>query len=159
MAHAHATYTVNLATLPAQGAQMAYKADTAFFQSMEQPDIQGASVEVHACVKPVSGMGFTLEMTLQGILCVACDRCLEPMELSIDLTHHYTIALGPEPDLEGDGHITVDELRPTLDLAPLICDAAMLAIPMRHVHPDGACDPAMTTLLKEHGADTVSDTE
>jgi uncharacterized metal-binding protein YceD (DUF177 family) len=58
---------------------------------------------------------------------------------------------------EEDDTITVAEDEGILDTAWYIYELIALAIPIRHVHAPGKCNPAMSKVLEELSADRSSD--
>lgn len=152
------SYRLNLATLPAGVSERRYTLDSSFFEAMEQPDVAGADVCVDVCVESKNDAWY-FTVSTRGVMQIPCDRCLEPMDLPVDKAEKFTVRTGEEYDETADGLITVPETDPMLDLAPLFCDMMLLAIPMRHVHPAGGCDPAMQALLREHSSAVEDDEE
>jgi uncharacterized metal-binding protein YceD (DUF177 family) len=59
---------------------------------------------------------------------------------------------------EGDV-IIVDEDEGIIDTSWLIYESIVLAIPIKHVHAPGKCNPAMSQVLEELSADRSSDEE
>ena len=53
---------------------------------------------------------------------------------------------------EDDDIITVPEKEGMLDTSWLIYQFVELAVPLRHVHAPGKCNPAMMKILEEHSA-------
>ena len=92
---------------------------------------------------------FELKFHIDGIIHIPCDICLDDMELPICTDNTILAHLGEEYNDEGD-EITVDETDGTLDVSWIIYELIYLAIPVRHVHAPGKCDPAMLKLLNEH---------
>ena len=58
-----------------------------------------------------------------------------------------------------DDVVTVDENEGILDASWLVYEFIVLAIPIRHVHAPGKCDPAMTKVLEELSSDRSSGEE
>lgn len=149
------TYQLALASLPAGTTERDYRLDTAFFRAMEQPDIIGADVRVSLHIDHRND-AYYLRIAACGELSIPCDRCLEPMSLAVDEYEELTVRYGQEYDDSKEGLLILPESESTLDMAPLLCDMLMLCIPMRHVHAEGECDPAMHRILQEHAAEDMS---
>ena len=60
---------------------------------------------------------------------------------------------------EEDDVIVVDEDEGILDTSWLIYESIVLAIPIKHVHAPGKCNPVMSKALEELSADRSSDEE
>lgn len=128
-----------------------YTLDTAFFQAMEQPDVTGAEVRVHLDVDHKND-AYYCRFKAEGKLFIPCDRCLEPMTWPVSLEEELTVKYGEEYDDSTDGVLVIPQNDTHLDLAPLLCDMMLLSIPMRHVHEEGDCDPAMRQILQDHAS-------
>lgn len=82
---------------------------------------------------------------------VPCDLCLEPMEQSVETTQRLEAKFGTE-NSEEDDLVTVAEDEGILDVTWLLYEFIALAIPIKHVHAPGKCNPAMIRALEEHSA-------
>lgn len=82
---------------------------------------------------------------------VPCDVCLEPMEQSIEAIERLEAKFGTE-NSEEDDLVTVAEDEGILDVAWYLYEFIALAIPIKHVHAPGKCNPAMVRALEEHSA-------
>ena len=89
---------------------------------------------------------------------ISCDRCLDDMEQSVETDNRLIVKLGSETS-EEDDMIVVNEDEGILDMSWIIYEFIVLAIPIRHVHAPGKCNPAMTQALEELSADRSSDEE
>ena len=83
---------------------------------------------------------------------VACDICLEEMELPIQNDGKLTARLGDENVEDGD-MVIVDKEDGVLDASWYVYELIALAIPVKHVHEPGQCDPAMVAKLQQLSAD------
>lgn len=143
------SYQLLLAGLPTGRSQRHYKVDGAFFEAMEQPEVSGADVDLSVDIEVKNEVVY-LSFQANGELQIACDRCLEPMNLPVSVQESLVVKSGAEYDDSTDGVLTLPEEQTMLDLAPLVCDYLLLAIPMRHVHAPGECNPDMARILSEH---------
>jgi uncharacterized metal-binding protein YceD (DUF177 family) len=80
------------------------------------------------------------------------------MEQPVESDNRLIVKLGSEAS-EEDDMIVVDENEGILDMSWIIYEFIVLAIPIRHVHAPGKCNPAMTQALEELSADRSSDEE
>ncbi len=74
------------------------------------------------------------------------------MRFDIDDYYDVTVRYGEEYD-EKDDTIIIPESDVDFDLSPMIADTILLSIPLRHVHPEGECNPEMEKIMKEHSSD------
>ena len=137
-----------------------------FFAGFDSTDIVDADLSVVATIEK-SGSYIGVDCNIEGSLTVPCDRCLEDLEIPVDETALLSVKFGSEPVDQSaamsDGEreiVYLPEEEASMDLAQIIYDYSMLAIPLQHVHPEGGCNPeAMKYLLSEEGAAEVHETE
>ena len=144
-------FKVLLKTLPEGEHQFEYHLDKQFFKNMENPDIRDADVKVELDVKHHAGV-YDMHFHLTGQLVLLCDRCLDDLPIDIDTTYDVTIQYGEDYNDDSDTLLVIPESDNYLNVAYMIYDTAALAIPVRHVHPLGKCNRAMSALLKKHNA-------
>lgn len=117
-----------------------------FFSAVNGPEIRHGSLDVALTVNYASG-AYQVQITLVGTVQVECDRCMQPMNQDIHTQESLKVRLGQEYSDDGET-ITIPEKDGILDLSWNIYEAAALAIPIRHVHPDGQCDPTVQHILE-----------
>lgn len=142
-------YEVNLAVIPQGETELDFTVDTDFFRDREQPDVVDSDVRIRVCINHKNGVYYCF-FEAKGLMHIPCDRCLEPMEHHVDTDERLSVKYGEEYDDSTDGLLILPETQMSLDLAPILCDMLLLSIPMRHVHPEGGCDPTMSELLSAH---------
>lgn len=142
-------FKLMLKTLPQGKHEFEYHLDKQFFTNMENPDVRDADVKVNLTVEHRND-AYVLAFHLTGTLTVLCDRCLDELPLDIDTTYDLTVKYGEEFDEESDSLLIIPEANNYLNVAYMIYDTAVLAIPPRHVHPQGKCNRAMSALNKKY---------
>ena len=119
------------------------RAGKEFFESFENPEILDAELSVAVSIER-TGHEYEVDCDLEGKLTVACDRCLEDLDIPVDEHPRLRFRIGGEAGEEAsDARESVD-LAPSateLDLRQVVYDYACLAVPLHKVHPDGACNP------------------
>ena len=121
--------------------------EDAFFSAVGGAEIKQGKVDADVCIVSHQNDCWDIEMTLAGTVKVECDRCLGLMDQEIQANESLRVRLGDETCDDGEV-ITVAANPGELDLAWYLYEAAALAIPIRHVHPDGACDESVTRHLQ-----------
>lgn len=116
---------------------------------MENPEILSADVKAHLAVVKKNGV-YDLTFTCLGSLHIPCDRCLDPMEHTVDTTYHITVQYGDRYDDVSDDLLVIPMSDTYLNVAYMLYDTILLTIPMRHVHPAGQCNRAMAAVLARH---------
>lgn len=148
-------YKLMLKSLPLGKHDFEYHLDKQFFTNMENQDVRDADVHVALTVNH-SNDAYQLSFHLTGVLTVLCDRCLDELPLDLDATYDLTVKYGEDYDDESDNLLVIPESDNYLNVAYMIYDTAVLAIPPRHVHPQGKCNRAMSALNKKY---LIKDTE
>lgn len=115
--------------------------DSAFFASVEKSDVLGGEVAATA-VLSLREEDYSLAMKVKGKVQVACDRCLDAMDVEID----------DEQDIE-------QEEEQMIDLAWLAYELVCINLPLVCCHPAGACNPQMDALLQQHLCSTDEEPE
>ena len=122
--------------------------DDAFFASLEKTEILGGQVAAKATLNLREDF-YTLSIAVQGTVRVVCDRCLDPMEITIDDEQE----MDSEELKEDESETTLDNQHSTIDLTRLAYEIVSINIPIVHCHPDGGCNPQMDLLLQSHLCD------
>lgn len=125
--------------------------DDAYFEAIDAPEVRRGNLSVRIAIDRTSQDAFLLDFHITGTVTVSCDRCLDDMELPIEAQERMEAKFGEESS-EDDACVTVAEDEGILDVAWLIYELTALAIPVRHVHAPGKCNPAMIRVLEEHSA-------
>lgn len=128
-----------------------YELDDAYFKAIAAPDIQKGTLALRFKAKRIGDL-YELDFHVEGIVYVACDICLEEMGLPIQNDGKLTARLGEENVEDGD-MVIVDKEDGVLDASWYVYELIALAIPIKHVHEPGQCDPAMVAKLQQLSAD------
>lgn len=119
-----------------------------YFAAIEAPDIHAGSLSVALEVHR-AGDFFELDFHTEGKVVVPCDLCLDDMEQPIVADNHMQAKFG-EAYSEEDEQVTVPGDKGILDISWFVYEFIVLALPIRHVHAPGACNPAMLEALEAH---------
>ena len=119
----------------------------------QEPSSQGnAAVEVEArAVK--SGHYIGVDLDIQGHVTVACDRCLEDLQLPVEAHPAFSVKFGEEASSEEEMREGSREILflsasdAELDLSQAIYDYVCLSLPMQRVHAEGECNPDTVRFL------------
>ncbi len=139
--------------LPAGKSDFSWHAGKEFFESFGNSEILDADLEVRAGVVK-SGNFLGIDVEICGTLTVACDRCLENLDMPVDETVLLSVKFGEEP-ADGDADAAEGEREilylPSdggdIDLSQTVYDYSCLALPMQRVHEAGGCNPAAARYL------------
>ncbi len=88
-----------------------------------------------------------LEVALQGTCALRCQRCLGELEYPVSLVSRLLLLPADELEaIEEDDDVDAIEAESRLDVAALIEEELLLALPFAPRHPEGKCAPAMQDL-------------
>ena len=146
---------VDLKDLKDEETSLDFSLDDSFFAALDGAEVTKGSLHVSVSIRKATGF-FEFLIHSAGTLIIPCDRCLDDMEQPVETDNRLIVKFGSEYSEEGDT-IVVPEDEGILDMAWLIYEFVELAIPIKHVHAPGKCNPAMSKVLEELSADRSSD--
>lgn len=149
-------YKLPLKSLAKGNHEFGYHLDKQFFADMESADIRDADVDVKLSVS-YNGDAYDLTFAFSGEIVVLCDRCLDDLQLPIDTTYHIMVKYGDDFNDDSDELLEIPQSDNNLNVAYMLYDTVTLAIPIKHVHPLGKCNRAMSAILKKHRARAVGE--
>lgn len=97
------------------------------YQLQSNKPNQGLSADSHPAV----------QLLIQAQLSLPCQRCLENMPLTLDLRFDYIVSAQMPENLEGADDTDWIEASQTFDLAALIEDEVLAALPIAPTHQAG----------------------
>ena len=152
---------LKIKTLPFGAHAIECHVDGSFFDTEEQTDVRRADVDVTVEVTRKSETTFHLEISCRGTVTTSCDRCLEDLDLPVDVSYCLNVEqLGTEIDDSNDELLIVPSDWRELDTAPLVRDTVLLALPMTHCHEDESqCNATMLEMLDTHLVEAVPDAD
>ena len=150
-------FKIDLKGLTAEVTTLDFDLDNAFFNALDETEVESGSLHVSLSIRKASGF-FELLFHTVGTIDIVCDRCLDLMEQPIETDNRLVVKFG-STDSEDDDTVIVDENEGILDTSWFIYEFVALVIPIRHVHAPGKCNPAMTKALEELSADRSGDEE
>jgi len=148
---------IDLKSIKDEEKTLYYQLDDSFFDALDATEVKRGSLHVSVSIRKVTGF-FEFLFHTSGSIFIQCDRCLDDMEQPVDTDNRLVVKLGDRYS-EEDDVIVVSEDEGILDMAWFIYEFVVLAIPIRHVHAPGKCNPAMAKALEELSADRSSETE
>ena len=120
-----------------------FQLDSAYFDEIENSELLGGEVDVTARLD-LRQYDFSLEIAVEGVVQVTCDRCLDEMDVEIDAE-----------ESEWDW----DEQPKKIDLSWLAYELIIVNLPLVHSHQEGGCNPEMDALLQDHLCTSLEDEE
>ena len=143
-------FNVDLKALSQGDNILSFVLDDAFFEAIEAPTVRRGRLQTTLTIHRSEDY-FDLDFHTEGLVTVACDRCLDDLEQPISADDHLVAKFGTAYS-EDDELVIVAENEGMLDVSWFIYQFVELSIPLRHVHAPGKCNPAMMKALEEHSA-------
>ena len=152
---------LKIKTLPFGTHTVECHVDESFFNLDEQNEVRRADVDVTVQVTRKSENTYRLEISCRGTVTTACDRCLDDLDLPVDVDYRLNVEqMGTELDDSNDELLIVPSDWRELDVAPLVRDTVLLAMPMTHCHENEEdCNPDVLDVLDSHRVEAVPDDE
>lgn len=144
-------YKLPLKSLPEGTLNYEYKLDNLFFKNIDGPEFQQGNLDVTLTVKR-SGDTFELNFDIAGVIQIPCDLCLDSMDYEVATKEKLFVKFGKEFSDENDNVVIIPESEGELNIAWFLYEFIALTIPLKHVHPTGKCNKAMTKKLHKHKA-------
>ncbi len=125
----------------------AFPIDGAFFRGFNNSQILDAKLNAELVLEKGSGW-MRLEASVIGSVVVECDRCLENLELPVDINAVLQIKFAKtDEDPQSDEFLVVDPTSGELDLSQFLYDYICINLPLQKVHKDGECNEKMIEKL------------
>ena len=118
-----------------------FQLDREYLTTIDNTELLGGAVDVKVRLI-LREDDFAVDMDIVGQVQVTCDRCLDAMNVDIDIYEE-------EMELEEDVK--------QLDLAWLAYELIIVNLPLVHSHQDGGCNPDMDALLQDHLCTALED--
>ncbi|PTN10506.1 uncharacterized metal-binding protein YceD (DUF177 family) [Mangrovibacterium marinum] len=130
-----------------------FQIDKKFFDHFDGGIAEDGDVQAKVILEKQSAL-IVLWFHISGTVKVQCDRCLDMYDQAVASENRVFIKYGEDSFEDGDDVIWVDVNEHQVNIAQMLYDFIMLALPIRQVHPKDkngkrACNPEMLKKLKE----------
>ena len=124
--------------------EFSWHAGKEFFEAFDNKDILDADI-VASVVVEKSGRYVGVDCEVDGHVVVECDRCLEDLELPVEVDIRLSVKYGDEESSEehqeGEREIVfVPEGDAEFDISQIVYDYVCLSLPMQRHHDEGDCN-------------------
>ena len=138
-------FIIPLNGLAAGMTEFSWQAGKEFFDSFENSEILGAHLDADVRVEK-SGRYIGVDCDVRGEVIVECDRCLDELDMPIDVEIKLSVKYGNEESSEESQQgerevIFIPETDAEMDMSQIIYDYVCLSLPLQKVHEDGGCNP------------------
>lgn len=145
------SYRIDLRNLEEGLHKWVYDLDEKFFKMVSEEEVRDGRVHVEMELKRCA-MVFDLHFTMNGMVVVSCDRCLDDMTQEIETKTSLIVKMGQAEGTEEEDILTVSESEGGIDLAWYLYESIVLALPMQRRHAEGDCNNEMLHILEAHSA-------
>ncbi len=126
--------------------EFTYELGQPFFAAAGEEEFEGGLVQVRVVLDKTPSL-LVAHIHVEGPVQVLCDHCNAPMELVIKGDQRQIFqSTGDEP-FEDDELVNLDPKAHSINLSHYIYECLRLALPARHVHAPGGCDPEVDAVL------------
>jgi uncharacterized protein len=129
--------------------------DQDFFELIEDSMIEDGELKAKVLLKKQTTM-LTLDFDIKGTVNTLCDRCLDPVQLTVKHKTRIFIKFGDSYDEPTEEIIVLPHEEHHFNVAQLIYEFIGLSLPVQKVHKNNGCDPKMIERLQE-AIDTHTD--
>ncbi len=137
-----------------------YNIGKSFFDCFNGGIVDDGEVLVKVLLDKQSNL-LTLKFNVGGYVAVSCDRCLDTFNKRIENEAKVFVKYGEDTYEEGDDVIWVDVNEHQINIAQMIYDYVLLALPIRLVHPDdngkSLCNQDMIDKLEALNSSSVDE--
>ena len=144
--------TIDLKEIKESKLALEYEFDSSYFDAINAQDIHKGSIHLNIDIMRAAHDYFIFDFSINGTVIVNCDLCLEEMEQPVITKQRIEVKLGVDSSEQND-IIMVDEREAKIDVSWYIYEFIVLALPIKHVHKPGKCNPAMMRVLNNYSAD------
>ena len=146
-------FTIPLNGLAAGKNEFFWQAGKEFFDSFDNAEILDAQLDADVIVEK-SGRYIGVDCDVRGKVTVECDRCLDKLDMPIDVEIRLSVKYGMEENSEepqqGEREVIfIPDTDAELDLSQIIYDYVCLSLPMQRTHSEGKCNPEV---MKYYGS-------
>ncbi|MCI7050502.1 MAG: YceD family protein [Bacteroidales bacterium] len=138
---------INLARLGNQPYRFEIELTDRFFADLEQEEISGGDVHAQILVKAMTDCIYQIQAQMQGRVVTLCDRCLEPLTLTVQAETELKVKDAPPHESDDPEMQYLEADNPCYDLSWDLYEAIETAMPIQRVHPEDECNPEMTRYI------------
>lgn len=149
-------YKIQLKSMPEGVHKFDFHLEKQFFLDMESTDVRDADLDVALTATYRNGL-YALDFEIKGEVTLICDRCLDELQWPIETSYKVSVKYGDQYNDDSDELLEIPETDNDLNVAYMIYDTVALNIPIKHVHPLGKCNRAMSSLLRRHRSPGLAD--
>ncbi len=143
-------YIIPLQSLGEGVHNLNFRISKEFIESQNIEDMFDAEVTVKVIFTKRTQI-HTLELNMRGTVEMPCDRCLEPVKLTIKNSHECVIKVDADEEefADTDDVICINSQDNELNITHILYENLLLSLPLKKVHAQGTCNAGVTAYIKE----------
>ena len=119
-----------------------------FFDASGEEEWEGGNVTVDVTLDKSTSL-LVANIHTTGPVALRCDHCNAPLDFPVDGKQRQIFSLLGEEQYDDDELVSLDDRSHSINLTHYIYECLRLALPIRHVHPPGQCDPEVEKVLSK----------
>lgn len=125
-----------------------FQLEQPFFDASGEEEWDGGDVTVDVTLDKSSSLLVT-KIHAHGPVKLHCDRCNGPLDFMVEGEQRQIFSLHAQEDIDDDELVSLDDSAHSINLTHYIYECLRLALPIRHVHAPGQCDPEVEKVLSK----------
>lgn len=138
---------INLAHVAEAAKRLNIELSDRFFADLGQEEISGGEIHVEITVKVSAGNIYNVGIYAKGYVTVACDRCLDPLDINVEVSDTIKVKDGDPEDSDAADMLYLESSSPNIDISWQVYEIIETSLPMQRVHDEGECNPEVTAYI------------
>lgn len=119
-----------------------------FFDASGEEEWEGGTVTVDVTLDKSDSL-LICNLHTTGPVNLRCDRCDGPLAFPVDGQQRQIFSLTGGEETDDDEFVSLSDQAHSINLTHYIYECLRLALPIRHVHAAGQCDPEVEKVLNQ----------
>lgn len=138
---------INLAHVTEAAKRLDIELTDRFFADLEQEEISGGDIHAEIFVRATAGDIYNVQVKVKGNVIVACDRCLDPLQIEVEASDTLKVKDADPEDCDADDMLYLEANNPCYDFSWQVYEIIETSLPMQRVHPEGECNKDMVSYI------------
>jgi len=138
--------------------EFSFKANKALFEGSGNEDVLDSNFDINLKLYKTGNM-MDLKFQYTGDFVLPCDRCNDPMKISINEESKLAVKFGQIHHEDLDELIVLEDHEHEIDLKQYFYECLSLMIPVRHVHDEKKCNEEILNKLGRVQKNDLSDAD
>ena len=103
---------INLAHVAEAAKRLDIELTDRFFADLEQEEISGGDIHAEIFVRATAGDIYNVQVKVKGNVIVACDRCLDPLQIEVEASDTLKVKDADPEDCDADDMLYLEANNP-----------------------------------------------